>query len=382
MRMLRTGRGRIMRIFVSWSGPLSREIASTIKEWLESVIQQVDVFMSETDIEPGIRWGFTLAEVLEECNYGIICLTRSNLNARWINFEAGALSKFVETGRVVSLLFGLKPTDVGQPLGQFQLLNYAERDMKKLVDSINNYQLPVPLASPIMDRTFVKWWPELKAKLDPLAEQAEAEYIEEPHAKTVTNQETLEEILSIVREQQRDLTSFIRPRIGLGWHQALSVFVIRQENDDVGMIEVSRFLAQFRITPIILTVPASYEGKLAEMLTYYVSRICYAIVLLAANNDEALNKGSHPSQSFTQRSILLGIAPLVRMLGIRSVFCLYKGSVDTEIPSDVVGVAFAQMDSSDKWKYALLGSMQQAGLDIDRNGPFGDLVSRIAGEVG
>src|SRR4051794_19228421 len=94
--------------------------------------------MSAEDIDKGARWGNEIASELEACDFGIICLTPANLQAPWIYFEAGALSKAVERARVSPLLLGLKPSDVTGPLVQFQFTLPQRSDMLRLVDAIND----------------------------------------------------------------------------------------------------------------------------------------------------------------------------------------------------------------------------------------------------
>jgi hypothetical protein len=60
-----------------------------------------------------------VADRLEQCRVGIICMTPENLESRWILFEAGALSKTKEA-HVCTLLVGLTPAEVKPPLAQFQ----------------------------------------------------------------------------------------------------------------------------------------------------------------------------------------------------------------------------------------------------------------------
>lgn len=69
-----------MKIFISWSGERSKMIANALKSWLEKFFQTIEVFMSESDIEPGTRWAFRLNDELQISNYGIICLTPENQN--------------------------------------------------------------------------------------------------------------------------------------------------------------------------------------------------------------------------------------------------------------------------------------------------------------
>ncbi len=85
-----------MKVFISWSGERSKAVAQAWHDWLPNVIQAVEPWMSETDIAKGARWGMDMARELDETRVGIICLTPENLNAPWILFEAGALSKTLE----------------------------------------------------------------------------------------------------------------------------------------------------------------------------------------------------------------------------------------------------------------------------------------------
>jgi len=70
--------------------------------------------MSSNDIEKGTRWRSGLANELEQASVSIICLTPENLEAPWINFKAGALSKQQEKGYVCTLL---SKTEAAQILG-------------------------------------------------------------------------------------------------------------------------------------------------------------------------------------------------------------------------------------------------------------------------
>src|SRR5688572_19220319 len=107
-----------MEVFLSWSGERSKAVAETLSVWLGQVIQAVDPWIS-SDIEKGARWNPEIAARLEQSRVGIICLTKENLDAKWILFESGALSK-TKDAYVCTLLLDIDPSDVEQPLGQFQ----------------------------------------------------------------------------------------------------------------------------------------------------------------------------------------------------------------------------------------------------------------------
>lgn len=82
-----------MKVFISWSGERSKKVALIFHEWLPQVIQSLEPFASSEDIEKGSRWNTDIAQELKESTFGLICVTKDNLSAPWLNFEAGALSK-------------------------------------------------------------------------------------------------------------------------------------------------------------------------------------------------------------------------------------------------------------------------------------------------
>src|SRR6266545_7849251 len=79
-----------MKVFISWSGRRSHEVAEALGPWLKKVIQSVDYFLS-SEMERGVKWLEVLSTSLDTHSFGIICVTPGNANAPWINFEAGAL---------------------------------------------------------------------------------------------------------------------------------------------------------------------------------------------------------------------------------------------------------------------------------------------------
>ena len=108
-----------MKVFISWSGELSKATAEHLKKWIPCIVQSVEVFFSPEDIEKGENWDSKISQVLSECNYGIICLTSQNVSAPWINFEAGAIAKSLDS-RVSCLMVDIRPSDIKGPLSRYQ----------------------------------------------------------------------------------------------------------------------------------------------------------------------------------------------------------------------------------------------------------------------
>lgn len=202
-----------MKVFISWSGDTSRQVAEALREWLPSVIQAITPYVSSEDIDKGARWSADISQELEDSNYGILCVTKSNLSAPWLNFEAGALSKSFDKSRVSPFLFGIDRTEVTGPLLQFQSTINEREDVYKLVRGINN-SCESGLDESRLDQIFTVWWPSLETKLDSIFEVS-APNSDSPTGHKRTNEDVLEEILSLVRTQQKILSDQpeIRPMI-------------------------------------------------------------------------------------------------------------------------------------------------------------------------
>lgn len=125
-----------MKVFISWSGELSKAIAEQLKKWIPCIIQSIDVFFSPEDIEKGENWDTKISQVLSDCKYGIICLTPQNVSAPWINFEAGAIAKSLDS-RVSCLMVNIKPSDIRGPLSRYQATKLDKKDMFQLISDIN-----------------------------------------------------------------------------------------------------------------------------------------------------------------------------------------------------------------------------------------------------
>lgn len=196
-----------MKVFISWSGEISHEIACIFRDWLPSVIQSIKPYVSSQDIDKGTRWSSDIASELEVSNYGIIIITKDNLNAPWINFEAGALSKALDKSNVSPFLFNIKRSEVQGPLLQFQSTIFEKGEVLKLLQSVNNrFEADKQLDKTQLSKSFEIWWNELETKLKAIKDDKLEENSVGDNSK-VSQSEILEEILELVRNQQRILNS-------------------------------------------------------------------------------------------------------------------------------------------------------------------------------
>lgn len=190
-----------MRVFISWSGEKSRMVAEALRDWLPDVVNAVDPWMSQEDIEKGAVGLAEIATELQGCSYGIVCLTRENQDRPWINYEAGALSKSVtdQKSRVATFLIDFdRPGQVTGPVSSFQATMPTLEDVTKLVVGIDQ-ATGEPRERDRVVRLVAALWPVLEEKI------AEAQKITEEGAapEKRSPDDMLVEILEISRQTAR-----------------------------------------------------------------------------------------------------------------------------------------------------------------------------------
>lgn len=185
------------KVFISWSGDLSKRFAEALRTWLPSVLQHVEPYFSPDDIEKGTKWDKEISQKLEETQVGIICLTRENIERPWILFEAGALSKNIEQSNVCPILLDLGKTDITGPLTRFQATELNQKDFKRLVRTINKASKDSPLDPGILDNVFDKWWPDLSRRVEEIRSRSSKDLTDGGPFRN--DRELLEEVLELVR---------------------------------------------------------------------------------------------------------------------------------------------------------------------------------------
>jgi len=202
-----------MKVFISWSGKTSGELAKIFRDWLPSVIQAVKPYYSNDDIAKGMRGNTVMAQELEQASAGLLCLTPDNLDAPWVMFEAGALSKKLDTSRVCPILFaGLETTDLKGPLVQFQASKFKKEEIRKMLTMVNKELGEDALEIKVLDLVFEKWWPDLELKVKSLLSKAP----ESVPGAVRNDRELLEEILAITRNMGSDVSAMASGRRSIG----------------------------------------------------------------------------------------------------------------------------------------------------------------------
>jgi hypothetical protein len=195
-----------MKVFISWSGEPSRQVAEALRQWIPDVIQSVTPWMSQADIAPGARWNREIQKELSDTRFGVICLTHPNQQAPWILFEAGALAKSIEETFVCPYLIGMEPSELlPGPLTQFQAKRANEEGTWELILGMNRALAENALEESRLRRLFERSWPDLNAVLESVGE------FSEPTEPRRSAENMVAEILETVRGLARNDTAALVP---------------------------------------------------------------------------------------------------------------------------------------------------------------------------
>ena len=180
-----------------------------------------------------------MAKELADSNFGIICVTRENVNSPWVLFEAGALAKTMQGSKVIPLLLDLEIRDITGPLAQFQAKKVEKAGVNEVINSINqtaNNVVPEARAHEL----FEALWPKLDKEVKTIPKQPATE----KHARP--QHEILEELVVGVRSLDSRLREFteggqlVSRRRRMRFHPMMFMEIMqmgkRSPSDPVGLL--------------------------------------------------------------------------------------------------------------------------------------------------
>lgn len=129
------------------------------------VVPAAKPWVSSHDIPKGRRWSQELAAQLKESQFAVLVVLRDNQESPWLNFEAGAISKWVEVANVAPLLFGITASELRGPIAQFQATVFTRDDMFKLTETMSKAVCGAPDLSALR-RSFDFTWETLQQRVD------------------------------------------------------------------------------------------------------------------------------------------------------------------------------------------------------------------------
>lgn len=192
-----------MKIFLSWSKPLSRLCAELVGDWIKCTLQATSPWISSKDIDKGTLWFNEINTQLKDTGIGIVFLTKENKNNPWILFESGALAKGLTSNKVCTFLLDLSAADLEPPLSQFNHTFPDKESVRGLLSTINDELGELKLESKILDQVFDTYWPQFETDLNKIIQSNPSD------EETVVNR-TEEDLLTEILYTTRALDKRIR----------------------------------------------------------------------------------------------------------------------------------------------------------------------------
>ena len=144
-------------IFLSWSGPSSKEVATVLRIYLSNVlkVRTDSIYLSERDINGNTDgWYNEVCRNISNSAIIISCITRANKISPWLHFETGVgsyVGSVKPSKKIIPFLFDISIEELPRNLSMFlthQVIDYKSdlneddcyRDMlKKLICEIDGY---------------------------------------------------------------------------------------------------------------------------------------------------------------------------------------------------------------------------------------------------
>ncbi|ABC90761.1 hypothetical conserved protein [Rhizobium etli CFN 42] len=141
------------------------------------------------------------------------------------------------------------------------------------------------------------------------------------------------------------------------------VFIVHG-HDEAALEKLARFLEKVGLEIIILKEQPNQGRTIIEKYEGCADEVGFAVVLLTPDDVGSAAAATGQAQRARQ-NVIFELGYFSGKLGRGKVCLLRKGNV--EMPSDLFGVVYTDMDSSDGWKMALVKELKAAKLEFDPN---------------
>lgn len=141
--------------------------------------------------------------------------------------------------------------------------------------------------------------------------------------------------------------------------QSRRIFIVHGHNEGI-LQTVARVLEKQNLKPIILKEEPSEGLTIIEKFETN-SKSDFAIILLTAD-DEGNKKGASKLNLRARQNVVFEMGYFFALLGRNKVICLRENGV--EVPSDISGRVYINIDENDKWKLSLIKELKHAGFDV------------------
>lgn len=143
------------------------------------------------------------------------------------------------------------------------------------------------------------------------------------------------------------------------------IFVVHG-HDSAAKEATARFLTNLDLAPIILHEQSNGGRTIIEKFEMYSKDVGFAIVLLTPDDRGAAQDEAEELKPRARQNVILELGYFLGKLSRTHVCALYKG--DVELPTDIQGVIYIEMDDAGGWRTQLAQELVQAKCPINLAG--------------
>ena len=140
------------------------------------------------------------------------------------------------------------------------------------------------------------------------------------------------------------------------------VFIVHGHDENAKTSVENFLLHRLKLEPVILHLQPNAGRTIIEKLEEEAEPAVYAVILLTPD-DEGCKQGAAGPQPRARQNVIFEHGYFVGRLKRKNVCALYKPGV--ELPSDLHGVLYIEMDDAHAWQRKLANEMQHAGLSFN-----------------
>ena len=141
------------------------------------------------------------------------------------------------------------------------------------------------------------------------------------------------------------------------------IFIVHG-HDEAAKQEVARFVERLGLDAVVLHEKANEGQTIIEKFEKYAGEARFAIVLLTPDDIGYVAGKADQARSRARQNVILELGFFAGKLGRKHVVALNKG---VEIPTDLSGVLYVDLDARGAWKLAIALEMTAAGINVDLN---------------
>ena len=141
------------------------------------------------------------------------------------------------------------------------------------------------------------------------------------------------------------------------------VFIVHG-HDEAAQSKAARFVEKLGLEAIILHEKASSGRTIIEKIEYY-SDVGFAIVLYTPDDIGNVKSKADELNGRARQNVVFEHGYLIGKLGRENVAALVETPI--ELPNDISGVVYINIDEASAWHLKLAKEMKQSGYEIDMN---------------